>query len=307
MRRTALILWICLLRTGTAVTPPPLCRVSTTDAGREYECLLCDGRDAALREGVTYFVNGDCSFNPVALPVVLQQPVTVTDAVVVRPLDINSATPIVGQLTVAGNAVRLRDLTISSAVQVRGEEVSDLQLTNVTVFDSTVALEVAPTDVHHDINITGLVATGLQSTAASDSAAATLELEPIVSLFHTFGDIQVTCATGQTVVVQPMIPSGIATLTGCTVINFTAILDAYGNAFTYDLYGTPPPEWVATLRSWAITLTAVAAGLLLLTRSEAASTKAPQPTPPPSTPPAPAYVPPPVKEAFTPTTQHKWV
>jgi len=258
--------------------PPPRCR-TTDSTDRPYECLLCGAADdAALREGVTYLINGDCSFNALESPVVLPNPITVTDSVHIQPLDINSATPLVGQLVVTGTDVRIRDVFVSDTIVVRGKEVTGLQLTNITTTESTTVLEVEPTSVHHDIDITGLTALQLQTTATVEAISA--DLQPVATFFHSFGDMTLVCADQQTVIVQPMIPSGIATLAGCDVINFTAILDAYGNAFTYDVYGTAEPEWVETVRSWAITLTAVSAGLILLTRKP----KAPKTDAPPTTP-----------------------
>ena len=292
MRVSLPILLACFLSLCAADSPPPRCRVSTSDQADAYECILCDSQDKALREGVTYYVNGDCTFNPLAAPVLLAEPITVTEGVTIRPLDINTATPIAGQLVVTGNGVNLRDLAVQDTVRVRGSEVIDLHITNVSVLHALVALDVAPSDVHHDINITGLYVTGLNSEELSEATETTSTLEPVAMFFHTYGDIVVQCAPTHTVVVQPMIPSGIAQLTDCTVVNFTAILDAYGNAFTYDLYGTPEPQWIATVRSWAITLTLASIGLLLVTRSQApeppqqapprarsSATKAPTPVP----------------------------
>ena len=255
--------------------PPPLCRDGSGDSA--YECLLCSAHDAALREGVTYLLNGDCTFNPLEAPVVLSSAVVVTEGVRIRPLDINSATPIAGQLVVTGSNVQIRDVVISDTVVVQGEAVTGLKLTNITTVATTLVLDVSPTKVHHDIDVTGLVATGLQTVATEADPAA---LQPVATLFHSYGNMQISCTGEQTVVVQPMIPSGIATLSACNVINFTAILDAYGNAFTYDLYGTPTPRWLVTLRSWAITLTAVSAGLILLTRKPSATATAPAPRAP---------------------------
>ena len=264
--------------------PPFGCRtveVASSDTNPvTYECILCGSTAPALREGVTYLVNGDCTFEPIGSPITFTAPVIVTDDVTIRPLDVQQPVEIIGQLLIRGNDVTIQDLYISSPLDVSGSEVLGFTAQNITVTESVTALKVSPSNVDHDINITGLSVTDLSSLQAGNEDVTALE--PIVVFFHTYGNVNVFCGEGQLVIVQPMLPSGTALFAGCEVINFTAILDAYGNAFTYDMYGTPVPQWVNTMQSWAITLTAVSAGLLLLSRnpkSAAETTTAPaQPT-----------------------------
>lgn len=259
---------------GAPPPPPPYCRVSGTNDAREYECILCNDHDRALREGVKYFVNGDCSFNALQSPVVLTQQIVVTEGVHIQPLDINSATPIVGRFVITGKDVSLQDLFVSEALFVQGKEVTNLKLRNITTSTSSLVLEISPSDIHHDIDVSGLEATMLQSTATTDVSETSLQ--PTVTMFHAYGDMTISCSADQTVIVQPLIPEGIPVFSDCNIINFTAILDAYGNAFTYEMYGTASPKWVDTLQRWAISLTAIAAGLILLTRTSPASSDSSQ-------------------------------
>ena len=265
---------------ANASSPPTGCRTikssDRTQEGDSYECVLCDAIEPALREGVTYLVNGDCTFNPLQGRITLPSPVILTEGVTVRPLDIQQSTEIVGQLLVRGSQVTVQDLFISHPLHVAGEVVAELVVHNVTVTNSHSVLTVEPSDIHHDINITGLEVSDVRSIHTDDEPQNPSALQPIATFFHSYGNTNFFCGDDQLVIVQPMIPSGNAAFLKCDIINFTAILDAYGNAFTYDMYGTPVPEWVQTMRSWAITLTAASAGLLLLSRKPASTPPNPE-------------------------------
>ena len=274
---------------GAASAPPSGCRTlksaDRTKADDTYECVFCDANPPALREGVVYLINGDCTFEPRPGRITLSAPVIVTEGVTLRPLDVQQPVDVVGQLLVRGNGVTIQDVFVSQPIDVAGSAVTDLRIHNVTATDSYSVLTAGPSNVHHDINLTGLRVSEVHSIRADDDDAGSPDstLRPIATFFHTYGNTEVLCGDDQLVIVQPMIPQGKAQFPNCDIINFTAILDAYGNAFTYDMYGTPVPEWVSTMRSWAITLTAASAGLILLSRNPSAPPADPAPTPKPVT------------------------
>ena len=234
--------------------PPPRCR-TTDSTDRPYECLLCGAADdAALREGVTYRSTATARStrsSPVVLPIRSRSPTRCTFSrwTIGHPP---------WALVVTGTDVRIRDVFVSDTIVVRGKDVTGLQLTNITTTDDDCSVE--PTSVHHDIDITGLTALQLQTTAAVEAISA--DLQPVATFFHSFGDMTLICADQQTVIGE--IPSGIATLAGCDVISHPGRV----RQRLYVRRVRHPRTRVGRNRpQLGNTLTAVSAGLILLTRN----------------------------------------
>ena len=248
--------------------PPPGCRRATSGPNTTlYECILCMSTDPQLIPNVNYYLNAECSFDA-PVPGVVPHPATVVveTNTTIQPLDSNVYVVLHGAINIAGDNVKLSDFSVSNKIQVVSRQAQNLEISNVIVTQDAVGLATAPSDLTHDVNVNGLKISALMVPNRQQST--------IAALYHAVGNMDITCTPGNNdrVVIQPMLPVGTAKFSDCQVINMTAIFDAYGSAFLYDMYPTKLPDWVYQMRQWALTLT-VASIVLLLLRYDSHSKK----------------------------------
>ena len=264
-RPTAMFGLLTILAVGIA-PPPPGCRSkSSATNGTVYQCVLCPSTPPRLSLHTQYFLNARCDFVPRRGVISIASPIVATQGVEIGPLLPDGATAapepaqLYGTIHVIGSDVQIKNIQISHRIEVVTSEARNVQIDNVIVQEDTVGFSVDPPDNTHDVELSGLKISNLVVPKRQNRTVATL--------YHAVGDVEISCVPGNfdRVVVQPMVPSGVSHMPDCNVVNMSAIFDAFGSAYMYDLYHTPTPEWVEQLRQWAITFS-IASIILLLVR-----------------------------------------
>tara|TARA_Y100000592_G_scaffold92000_1_gene153050 strand:- start:4892 stop:5725 length:834 start_codon:yes stop_codon:yes gene_type:complete len=263
------------LAAALAATPPPGCRVFQSSENKNtYQCILCPSTAPKLRSDTEYFVNAQCSFEPRSGVVAHASPIVAQDGTSITSLP-DAVVQLYATINVAGSGVSIFDLVVSHRVNVVSSPARDLRMSNVVVSEDTVGFSITPPLNNHDVDVDGLNINALSVPHRVDNTIATL--------YHSVGSNTISCTpdSNDRVVVQPVVPSGTSNMPNCQVVNMTAIFDAYGSAFVYDLYDTPTPSWVTTLRMWALTFSLSSIVLLALRfrkKHTPSNTSAPKPT-----------------------------
>lgn len=280
----AMLIYVALVAGLTAVAPPPPgCRTSVRNNATAFECVLCQSTPPKLRSNTDYFVNADCSFTARSGVVSIEPPVVATEGSTVQPLT-GARVQLYGTIHVAGSNVKISNLIMSHRIQTVTSKAHNLVVSNVVVSEDSVGFSVQPPRSAHEVSLNNLNIQNLNVPQRLDNTIATL--------YHTVGDVSITCSSKQLdrVVIQPIVSAGTSYLPNCQVVNMSAIFDALGSSYVYDTYSMDPPEWVVQLRQWALTLT-IASAVILIARytSHPKATKTPPtfsstPSPPASQP-----------------------